>query len=161
MLQKTIKFEDYNGNSVSQDFWFHMNKADIAEFKYRKDGSDMVDVISRIMTTENIRGVLDILKEIARAAVGRKSEDGTRFIKDDEARSELFDTDAYSELMYELLSNENNAAKFIQGILPKDMAKQVEQTKEEYDVHNMTKEQIAAKMRELQEQQRALGSEAN
>lgn len=161
MLQKTIKFEDYNGNEVKQDFWFHMNKADIAEFKYRKDGSDMVDVISRIMTNENIRGVLDILKEIARAAVGRKSEDGSRFIKDDEARSALFDTDAYSELMYELLSNPDYAADFIQGILPKDMAKQVEQTKEEYDVHNMTKEQIAAKMRELHEQQRALESEDN
>ena len=130
MLQKTIKYEDYNGNQVSKDFWFHMNKADIAEFKYRKDGSDMVDVISRIMANENIRGILDILKEIARASVGRKSEDGSRFIKDDEARSELFDTDAYSELMYELLSDERNAADFIQGILPKDVAKQVEQTKD-------------------------------
>lgn len=159
MLQKTIKYEDYNGNQVSKDFWFHMNKADIAEFKYRKDGSDMVDVISRIMANENIRGILDILKEIARASVGRKSEDGSRFIKDDEARSELFDTDAYSELMYELLSDERNAADFIQGVLPKDVAKQVEQTKEDYDVKNMTKEQIATKMRELQEQQRALGND--
>lgn len=159
MLQKTIKFEDYNGDQVTKDFWFHMNKADIAEFKYRKDGSDMVDVISRIMTNENIRGVLDILKEIARSAVGRKSEDGSRFIKDDEARSELFDTDAYSELMYELLSNPDYAAEFIQGILPKDVAKQVEQTKNENDIHNMSKEEIAAKMRELQEQQRALGTD--
>lgn len=155
MLSKEITYEDYTGNKVKETFYFHMNKADVAEFKYRKDGSDIVDVLSRIMSDENVRGVLDMLKDLARHGVGRKiNVDGKeRFVKDDEARSALFDTDAYSELMFELIDKPEYAAKFIAGMLPKDLAKSMEEASEGEDLKNMSKEEIANKMRELQELQ--------
>lgn len=153
MISKEVTYEDYNGKTVKKTFHFNLNKSDAMEFKYRKDGSDIVDVISRIMADENIRGILDILKELARSSVGRKVEtDGeVRFIKDDEARSQLFDTDAYSELMFELLDKEENAANFITGMLPKDMVKNMEEITDGKDMKNMSKDEIAKKMRELEE----------
>lgn len=155
MLEKKISYEDFNGNKVTETFYFHMSKDDVAEFKYRKDGSDIVDVISRIMSTENVRGVLDILKELARAGVGRKGEIQGRsvFIKDQEAKDLLFYTDAYSELMMELIENPTAASDFIAGMLPKDMAKNMREATKGEELHNLSKEEIANKMRELQELQ--------
>lgn len=155
MIEKVITYEDYNGEKVTDTFHFHMNKDDVAEFKYRKDGSDIVDVIARIMSTENVRGVLDILKELARSGVGRKEliEGKAVFVKDDMARTLLFSTDAYSELMFELIEKPEAAADFIAGMLPKDLAKHMREASKGEDLQNLSKDQIAAKMRELQELQ--------
>lgn len=161
MIEKKIKFADYNGKTVTKTFTFHMNKADIAEFKYRKDGSDIVDLIKKIMETENVRGVFDMLKEIARSSVGRRSEDGARFIKDDEARSELFDTDAYAELLMELIEKPNAASNFIAGILPEDLAKKVRASASSDDLQNLSKEELLRKMQELEDSKKESNEETN
>lgn len=155
MIKKTIKFEDYNGNPQSLDFWFHINKAEAADFRFSEDGSDIVETLSRIMNDEdlNVRVILEMFKEIVRLAVGQKSEDGLRFIKNDDIRATLFETEAYSELFSEMIEDADFAGKFIAGMLPKDMAAKMEKTTDELDVKNMTKEQLAAKMLELQKLQ--------
>jgi hypothetical protein len=51
-----------------------------------------------------------------------RSEDGKRFIKNDQLREEFTQTAAYDALFMELATDEDAAANFIQGILPKDMS---------------------------------------
>ena len=55
--------------------------------------------------------------------------------------------------MMELIENPNAASDFIAGMLPKDMAKNMREATKGEDLHNLSKEEIANKMRELQELQ--------
>lgn len=158
MIKKTLTYEDYNGNKVTKDFWFHINKAEAAKFRFSKDGTDIVDGLSKIMSAENmnVRYILDMFEDLVRMGIGRKSEDGSRFQKSDEIAAELFETEAYSEIFGEMIEDADFAAKFISGMLPKDLAESFNKAQSENDVKNMTREELAQKMRELQEQQKKL-----
>jgi len=119
VLKKTIKYPDLDGNEVVKDFWFHMSKAEIAEMSL--DGSQgMKAELEKIVARNNVSEIANTYKEIVRKAVGRR--EGQRFVKDDEARSELFDTEAYSELFMELITDVQKSVDFIRGIIPSDVA---------------------------------------
>ena len=88
-----------------------------------------------------------MLKGILRKAVGQKSEDGARFVKNDDIRSELFDTDAYSELLFELLDDANKASEFITGILPRDIRNEYKKTLGGDDLDSLSPEELRARLK--------------
>ncbi|TKW75037.1 MAG: hypothetical protein DI610_04900, partial [Staphylococcus hominis] len=147
MISKKIKYTDYNDNTVEETFHFHLNKAELTKMNFTEDGNSLVDMISEI-TEDNAgtRRVLNILEDIVRAAVGEKSEDGSRFIKNDDIRSKLFDTEAYSELFTDLLQHPERTAKFIQGILPKESQKEINKALNGDDVTNLSREELIARI---------------
>ena len=69
--------------------------------------------------------IVKTLKAIILKAYGEKSPDGKRFIKSKELSESFAQTEAYSQLFMELMSDAEAGAKFINGILPADIAKQV------------------------------------
>lgn len=147
MITKTIKYEDFNGNAVEKMFHFHISKADLAELNYQEDGTSLADQIATVAQNDTgVREVLDIFKKVVVSAVGHKSEDGQRFVKSDEARSELVDTEAYSELLFEMIEKPEFAAKFIQGILPKDTQKQINESLGGRDIKDLSREELLARL---------------
>lgn len=123
MLKKTIKYEDFNGNEISEDFYFNLTEAELLEME-SKDGS-MQAKLERIINTRDTSAIMGIFKEIIIAAYGVKSDDGKRFIKDEETVKYLTQSNAYSELYVSLLSNVDEAISFITGILPAKISKQI------------------------------------
>lgn len=147
MISKTIKYTDYNDKPVEETFHFHLNKAELTKMNFTESGESLVDIITEI-TEDNsgTRRVLELLEEIVRASVGEKSEDGSRFVKNDEIRSKLFDTEAYSELFTELLQHPERTAKFIQGILPKESQKSLNKALNGDDVTKLSREELIARI---------------
>lgn len=143
MISKTIKYTDYNDKPVEKTFHFHLNKAELTKMNFTESGESLIDIISE-MTDDNAgtRRVLELLEEIVRLSVGEKSEDGSRFIKNDDIRSQLFDTEAYSELFSELLEHPDQTARFIQGILPKESQKEMAKALKTDDINNLSKEEL-------------------
>ena len=152
MITKSVKYEDYNGKTVVKDFYFHLNKAELAEIQFREDGSTFDDVLIKISQDDtNIRSVLDMIKEIVVASVGRKvNQNGDDlFIKDNRARSALIHTDAYSELLFELISDPKVVADFVKGLLPASLAKEYDKALSSDDINQMTPEEMKARLAEL------------
>lgn len=125
MISKTIKYEDLDGNSVEEEFYFHLSKADLTELAVT-DGDTLEDLLLTMAKTESKRELFAIFKKILVGSVGKRSEDGKRFIKNDELRSAFADSEAYGELFVELVQDENAAAAFINGLMPASMAKAAE-----------------------------------
>lgn len=150
MITKSVKYEDLEGNPVVKDFDFHLNKSEIAELQFREDGSTFDDVIIKISQDEtNVRTVLNIIKEIVTVSVGRRSEDGKRFIKDDIALNDLVQTDAYSELLFDLISSPDSVAKFVKGLLPRELARDYDKTLNTDDLNNLTEDELKQKLADL------------
>lgn len=155
MISKTIKYEDFNGNEVKQTFHFHISKAELAELNYRKDGGSLAEDLATVAKNETgVREVLDIFKYIVEKSVGRKSEDGSRFVKSDDARSELLDTEAYSELLFGLLDDADEASKFIAGVLPTSVQKEIEKEMGGREMKELTREELLAKLAETNERKK-------
>jgi hypothetical protein len=105
VLKKTITYNDLDGNPVTEDFWFHLSKAELAEME---------------MSTGN--GMTEKLKEIITSSYGRRSEDGRSFIKKSEWTAHFIGTEAFSELFVELMTDGVANVEFIKGIVPPDLA---------------------------------------
>ena len=120
MLKKTIKYTDYDGNEREEDFYFNLSKAEITEMELSKEGG-MSEYIKKISATQNGPELIKLFKDIIIKSYGEKSLDGKRFIKNTELTEAFIQTEAYSELFIELASNADEAAKFINGIMPKNM----------------------------------------
>ena len=120
MLKKTIKYTDYDGNEREEDFYFNLSKAEITEMELSKEGG-MSEYIKKISATQNGPELIKLFKDIIIKSYGEKSLDGKRFIKNKELTEAFIQTEAYSELFVELASNADEAVKFINGIMPKNM----------------------------------------
>ena len=125
MLKKTIDYEDYNGNKVSESFYFHLSKPELIELEVDYD-KGLAAEITKIVETENNKELIAIFKRIIALSYGVKSADGKRFSKSDDIREEFLESPAYVELFMELATDADAAAEFIKGLMPADMAASIE-----------------------------------
>lgn len=125
MFKKTIVFEDFDGNTQSRDFYFHISKADLLSLATGAD--DFQARINRIIAADDGGAILHELREIIKMSVGVRSEDGQRFIKDAEAQSTLLDSPAYDELLMELGTNAGACSDFITKLIPEKMQREMQE----------------------------------
>lgn len=119
MLKKVIKYTDYNGTEREEEFWFNLSKADLARMEFSREGG-MEAVVKRLTNKLTGPEIYKIFEEMVLGAYGEKSDDGRRFIKSPELSKEFSETPAYDELLSEILASEENAAAFVNGIIPQD-----------------------------------------
>ena len=120
MLKKTITYKDYNDVERTEDFYFNLTKAEIAEMELSVSGG-FAEMIDRIVSTKDTPALAKIFKEFIKKAYGVKSPDGRRFIKSEELTTEFTQTEAYSQLYMELATDDLKAVQFIEGIIPGDV----------------------------------------
>ena len=121
MLKKTITYTDYNGITRTEDFYFNLTKAEIMEMQLSTNGG--LDVmIKKIIDSQDAPSIIKIFKELILKAYGEKSDDGKRFVKSKEISEGFAQTEAYSQLFMELATDTDAASKFVNGIVPADLA---------------------------------------
>lgn len=120
MLKRDITYEDFNGETVTETFYFNLTKTEIIELEVEyKVGLE--ETIKAIIKAEDNKSLIAEFKKIVLLAYGVKSEDGRRFIKSDKLREEFSQSAAYDALFMDMATNEDAAANFIMGIIPKDL----------------------------------------
>lgn len=117
MLKLTRTYNDYNGMSRTEDFYFNLTQAEVTEMELSVDGG-LVERINRIVAAQDGKQIIAVFKDIILRAYGEKSADGKRFIKNQELRDAFAQTEAYSDLFMELATDAEAAARFINGIIP-------------------------------------------
>lgn len=142
MLKKLIKYTDYDGRERSENFYFYLNKAELMEMELGVDGG-MQQMIQLIIDKQDIPKIMDAFKRIILKAYGEKSPDGRRFIKSKELSEAFSQTEAYSNLYMELVTDANAAATFINSIVPDDVAQAaVERRRQEEETEIKEAEEV-------------------
>lgn len=122
MLKKTVKYVDYNGVERTEDFYFNMTKAEVAEMEMSVEGGFSKMLEELVASKDNVR-IVQLFKEMVLKSYGEKSPDGRRFVKSKEISEAFAQTEAYSEIFMELALNEKAAAAFVNGIMPANLDK--------------------------------------
>ena len=122
MIKKTITYVDYNGVERTEDFYFNLTKAEVAEMEMSVEGgfSKMLEEI--VASKDNVK-IVSLFKQMVLKAYGEKSADGRRFVKSEEISKAFSETEAYSEIFMSLALNESEAAAFVNGIMPANLNK--------------------------------------
>ena len=121
MLKKTITYTDYNGVERTEDFYFNLSKAEIIEMELGVSGG-YAEMLKSIVNANDAPTLIKIFKDLVLRAYGEKSADGKRFVKSDAISEAFSQTEAYSILFMELATNADEAAKFVNGIVPSDLS---------------------------------------
>lgn len=130
MISKTIKYTDYNDEEREETFYFNLNKAELMEMELGTSGG-YTAFLKRIRDSKDIPSLASVFKELILKTYGVKSDDGKRFIKTQELRDAFEQSEAYSELYMELATNTDSAVAFINGIIPKKLAAEIEKAKKD------------------------------
>ena len=117
MLKKAITYVDFNGVEHTENFYFNLMKAELAEMELSTQGG-FAGYLQRIVDSNDGKQIIDTFKEILFKAYGQKSADGRRFVKSEELSKEFEQTEAYSVLFMELVTNAEAGAAFVNGLMP-------------------------------------------
>lgn len=132
MYNKEIKYVDFDGNERTETFQFHLSKAELAEMELSKVGG-FKNYIQAIIDADDREQLLTLFKGLILKSYGRKSEDGKRFVKSEEISRAFEECPAYSELFIELVTNTDAAISFVNGIIPPELQKKVEESSKQLE----------------------------
>lgn len=132
MLKKTIKYVDYDGNEREDECYFNLSKAELTKMELSESGG-FDKFVARIIAEKDNKRIYNLFEELVLMSYGQKSFDGKTFVKKTmrdgqmiRLRDEFEQTEAFSELMMELISGgEQAVADFINKIIPKEIADQI------------------------------------
>lgn len=120
MLTLPITYTNFNGKSVTKNFFFNITKAEIALRELESDGT-WSETLNQIKNSDQGSIVMPEFKKIIKWCYGEKSLDGESFVKSDEAYSKFENSEAWSVLIMNLLTDAEWSAQFIEGVMPADM----------------------------------------
>lgn len=153
MLVRKIEFVDYDGQKREGTYYFNLNKAETIMWLTTTGEYTLDKVLLRLSEEKNGRRIMEIFEDLIHRSYGRKSLDGIRFEKNEENWLEFKESEAYSELFSELVTDATKASEFVTGIIPSNLAKEIEQTLKE------NKDGVPAELRDYMP--KITGSNAN
>lgn len=125
MLKRDITYENFDGENVTETFYFNLTKTEVFELQVEYEGG-LEGFLKRIINAEDQKSLFALFKKFILLSYGIKSDDGKRFIKSDQLREEFSQTAAYDTLFMELGTDDNAAATFIKGVVPKDFQREID-----------------------------------
>lgn len=124
MLKKEIKYIDFDGNEQVTTEYFNLSIMELVDFQEKavpKESGckDLAEYIDKIVSDQDVAGMFRLIRLIISKSYGLRSEDGKRFIKNKEVRSDFESSLAYDSLIQELLQdpNGNSMTAFIEGLI--------------------------------------------
>ena len=142
MLKKTIKYVDYNGTERTDNLYFHISKTSvltasndtyneimkIAEHLQNRakvlEGLDAqtineenpFDPNNRVLA-ESIRMIAQLIDRLVDLSYGKRSDDGTKFIKNAQVLEDFKSSLAYEAFVEQMVSNPDEMIEFINKLV--------------------------------------------
>ncbi len=117
MLTQTVNYTDYNGIKRTEKLYFNLTQAELLEMELDSPNG-LEKEIKAIIDRNDARAIVNKVKEFMLKAYGVKSDDGKRLIKNAEVRDAFVQSEAYSKLFMELLTDDKKCAAFFSAIVP-------------------------------------------
>lgn len=129
MLKYPITYTNFDGQKVTEDFYFNLTKAELLKLEAGIAGG-LAEKVKKSAAENDKAAIFDIIEKFVLCAYGVKN--GKDFSKTNSQTgirySDLFkDTEAYSELFLKLVQDDKEAAKFINAVIPTDIAEKVKE----------------------------------
>lgn len=154
MQKLTVTYENFDGDNVTEDLYFHLNIKELQEME-NWDPS-LTERIAKLTKTEDGKDAFNLMRDIIEVAYGERASDGKRFLKSPEIRNMFTEGLAYDEVIIQFLDGTTDLGKFIEGLLPKKVfelakknsKKDVEEYLVKYDIDPKLADEAAAKITE-------------
>lgn len=124
MYKETITYTDFDGKERTEDFFFNLTKAELIEMELGTTGT-MSNILDRIIKAKDTPDVIREIKKLLLKSYGVKSADGRYFTKSQDDIDRFEHSEPFSIMFMKLSLDDDAAAKFVLGIMPKDIAENI------------------------------------
>lgn len=133
MIKQHVSYEDYDGNKVEKDLWFHLNKSDLAMMSLGFDNG-LIEGLTELQQKGDKKAVAEFIDNLLVNAYGVRKPGSDVFLKTPEIKEYFQYSLAHDEILMMLLGGEDDEIiNFIVGIMPgmsaNDRANVIEQVK--------------------------------
>ncbi len=128
MIKKTITYKDLDGNDLTEDFWFHLNMAEVARMQLVTKGG-FAETLMSIVESADGAEIMRVFEDILAKSYGIRGADNKQFEKSPEISHKFMQTDAYSVLFMELVTDATASGIFINGLLPEGLVEPTDRDK--------------------------------
>lgn len=117
MFIQKLKYNDFYGNNREDVFYFHMNLYDTVQFAV--DTENKGSFIQQLIDEKDNKRILAMFEQIVRHSVGRRSDDGLTFEKNEKHTNRLMQSNAWDVLWTKIFQDPDFMANFINNVFPK------------------------------------------
>ena len=118
MIKQHVSYEDYDGNKVEKDLWFHLNRSDLAKLSLNYENG-LIEGLTELQKKGDKRAIAEFIDELLINAYGVRKPDSDVFLKTPSIREDFEYSLAHDELLMMLLGGEDDEIiNFIVGIMP-------------------------------------------
>lgn len=121
MLKKTVTYTNFDDEKVTEDLYFNLTKAELAEMHFGRQGG-LKTFLEEIVKSGDDAEIVKAFKDILLKSIGKRV--GGNFVKNQEVIDGFLYSAAYEVVFLELLTDAKASAEFISGVLPKDLTEQ-------------------------------------
>lgn len=116
MVKRVVKYVDYNGDEQEETCYFSLTKVELAMLDSSYEGGFQAYVDS-IVNGENVAALISVLADVFSKAYGEMSPDGKRFLKNKDKTEAFRSSEVFSELIFSILQNPEEAKIIGHGLL--------------------------------------------
>jgi len=124
MLTRTVSYTTLDGEPAQDTLHFHFTQLRFLDFltKYGNTPGDFEARARSIIDSGNTRLIVHLLKDFVLSSYGIRTDDGKRFIQNDEVRETFEDSLAFEAVIMEFMTNVTAMIEFIKNVIPTDLA---------------------------------------
>lgn len=124
MISIPIEYTDFNGVQRTEVHHFNLTETELMKMELLTEGG-LTAKYQKLVDSEDVAALVDVFENLVLRSYGVKDPDGKRFIKSEELSLEFSQTNAYNELFLRLLTDPDEMAKFIKGVIPDNLNKKI------------------------------------
>lgn len=128
MILKTITFENYNGETETESFYFNLSKGELVKMQMAaidQRTESFQDKLEKIGKNLNGKALIEVIDEVIDSSYGVKTIDGKSFQKTPKDLLDFKSSGAYSELVVELCTDAEACGAFMNGLVPANLRDEV------------------------------------
>lgn len=130
MLAREFIYKDYNGKERKETWYFHLTRADLLERELGNFGG-MDELMKRLVREDKPKEIVAMFKELILSSVGKKTPDGSRFIRSQQIQDDFYSSEAYSQLFCEVVMDASKLREWLLATVDEDVRQAMLRNEEE------------------------------
>lgn len=124
MITREITYTDYNGDEQTEKYYFDLTVPEMLELSFSSAG-DIQSTLERLSNSRKVGEIFNIIQTLIFKSVGVKSDDGKRFVKNEEVLNDFKQSRGYESFLMKMMQDTDYASKFIEQLIPQDRIQQI------------------------------------
>lgn len=120
MLKQTVTYTDFDGESQTEDLYFHLSLPDLVDME-AEHPEGIGKYLDGVVKSGDNQLLMVVFKDLIARTYGERPGDGKRFERSPEISNAFMQTAAYEAFFSQLISSATSAGDFFNGVLSKEL----------------------------------------